>query len=132
MKRCAVLALSAALLLGFAGSTLADGDPASDVLLGKNVFLPYPPPSRQGAAALEAQVAAVYAKRERIKVALIATRTDLGAIPSLFGEPAQYAVNAPMSFRAAGILTGLCRCAIARSVARRNGERSPRENPPPD
>jgi hypothetical protein len=69
----------------------ADGDPASDVLFTKNVFLPYPPPSRAASDALTAIVAEVYAKHHRAKVALIASPVDLGAIPSLFGKPSEYA-----------------------------------------
>jgi hypothetical protein len=90
--RLAALFFAAALVLGVGGTpAFADGDPASDVLLGTNVFLPYPPPSRTASDPLAAQVAAVYAKGERVKVALIATRVDLGAVPGLFGKPAQYA-----------------------------------------
>lgn len=33
----------------------------------------------------------MYAAGDRVKVALVATRVDLGAIPSLFGKPSQYA-----------------------------------------
>src|SRR5437870_10560080 len=90
--RLALVVVAAALAFAAgAGPATADGDPASDVLFGKNVFLPYPPPSRSASDALTAQVAAVYAKRFRIKVALIATRLDLGAVPSLFGKPDRYA-----------------------------------------
>jgi hypothetical protein len=91
-RAAAVLALVAGLALGGgAGASLADGDPASDVLFAKNVFFPYPPPSRLASDELLAAVSAVYAKHYRIKVALIASQTDLGAIPSLFGKPRQYA-----------------------------------------
>jgi len=62
-------------------AALADGDPASDVLLGQNVFYPYTP--------------AVTASAKRaglpIKVALIASPVDLGVIPELFGKPQSYA-----------------------------------------
>src|SRR5207245_1571519 len=34
---------------------------------------------------------AVYTAGYRIKVAVVATKIDLGAIPSLFGKPAEYA-----------------------------------------
>jgi hypothetical protein len=87
-----VAVLASVLSLGLGGGVaMADGDPASDVLFGKNVFLPYPPPSRAASEALAASVAAVYAKHERVKVALIASPADLGAIPSLFGKPKEYA-----------------------------------------
>jgi hypothetical protein len=71
---------------------LADGDPASDVLLGENVFYPYNPavsPALQNA--LNATTAAASRARFPIKVALIASPIDLGVIPSLFGRPQQYA-----------------------------------------
>jgi hypothetical protein len=81
----------AACALVAAGVARADGDPASDMLVVQNVFLPYEAPSHAAAAGLEKEVAAVYAADERVKVALVATRIDLGAIPSLFGKPSQYA-----------------------------------------
>jgi len=88
----AVSVLASALALGPGGGVArADGDPASDVLFGANIFLSYPPPSREASAALTRIVAAVYARHDRIKVALIVSRSDLGAIPGLFGKPAQYA-----------------------------------------
>lgn len=73
-------------------SASADGDPASDVLFGGTLFLPY---TTRVSAALAAQVRA--ATRETAssgapeRVALIAGRGDLGAVPSLFGKPAAYA-----------------------------------------
>jgi hypothetical protein len=70
----------------------ADGDPASDVLLGENVFYPYTPvvsPSVQNT--LQAEVAAAHKAHFPIKVALIASPVDLGVIPDLFGKPQQYA-----------------------------------------
>lgn len=66
-------------------------DPASDVLVDKNVFLPYPPPSAATSASLAREVRAAYARNFRVKVAVIATATDLGSIPSLFGKPGHYA-----------------------------------------
>jgi hypothetical protein len=69
----------------------ADGDPASDVLLAANVFLPYPAPSSAAAGALDREVGAAYSRGHRVKVAVIASEQDLGAIPSLFGKPQEYA-----------------------------------------
>jgi len=80
-----------ACVLVAAGGARADGDPASDTLVVQNVFLPYEAPSHAAAAELAQDVAAVYAAGERVKVALVATGIDLGAIPSLFGKPSQYA-----------------------------------------
>lgn len=70
----------------------ADGDPASDVLIGENVFYPYSPsvsPALQ--RTLDAETAAASAEHFPIKVALIPSPVDLGSITSLFGEPQHYA-----------------------------------------
>ncbi len=70
----------------------ADGDPASDVLLTQNVFYPYKPPvSSPVQKALNAEAAAGCRARFPIKVALIASPVDLGAITQLFGKPQSYA-----------------------------------------
>lgn len=73
-------------------SALADGDPASDELIGANVFYSFSPPV---AAGLQKMLNSETAEASRvhfpIKVALIASPADLGAIPSLFGKPEQYA-----------------------------------------
>lgn len=84
----AVLACGA--MLGTPAS-LADGDPASDVLFATDVYLPYPPPSKTTGQALRNATAAAYKHGYRLKVAVIATEADLGAIPSLFGKPTEYA-----------------------------------------
>jgi hypothetical protein len=89
MRRVVVAA--ALVALAAAGTAAADGDPASDFLIQQDVFLPYPPPSAASGHALEAAVAAVSARGDRVKVAVIASRQDLGAVPSLFGRPQQYA-----------------------------------------
>ena len=68
-----------------------DGDPASDVLLEQSVYFPYTSPSQGAEAALQQAVDGVYAHGNRVKVALISNQTDLGAIPSLFGRPTDYA-----------------------------------------
>jgi hypothetical protein len=69
----------------------ADGDPASDVLPTAVVFLPYPAPSAAVSAPLERLVASANTGGNRLKVAVIASRTDLGSVPVLFGKPAAYA-----------------------------------------
>jgi hypothetical protein len=70
----------------------ADGDPASDYLLTQNVFVPF---NTKVSSALTQQLAGLTldAKRKRypIKVALIATPYDLGAITALWRKPQQYA-----------------------------------------
>jgi hypothetical protein len=89
-----VAAIAAVLACGAAlGTTVshADGDPASDVLFADDVFLPYPPPAKTVGQSLRNATASAYKKGYRLKVAVIATETDLGAIPSLFGKPTEYA-----------------------------------------
>jgi hypothetical protein len=71
----------------------ADGDPASDVLLAQDVFLPYPPNrvSGQVEEALTTTLARAKAKGFPVKVALIADPRDLGSVGQMFGTPQKYA-----------------------------------------
>jgi hypothetical protein len=70
----------------------ADGDPASDVLLRENVFYPYSDPvSPSLQKSLDAETAAASRAHFPIKVALIQSSMDLGAVPSMFGRPQTYA-----------------------------------------
>jgi hypothetical protein len=87
--RSTVLVVLATLVL--TGTAAADGDPASDVLYLKNVFLPFPAPPRDAANALQGAVDQAYARRFRVKVAVIASAPDLGSVPELFDRPTQYA-----------------------------------------
>jgi hypothetical protein len=74
-------------------SAYADADPASDVLLAQNVFYPYQPPvspalsAATGKVLLEASRAGL-----KLKVAIIGSPEDLGAVFDLFGHPQQYAL----------------------------------------
>jgi hypothetical protein len=71
---------------------LADGDPASDVLLGQNVFYPYNPATSMALQrSLNGATAAAAKAHFPIKVALIGGPIDLGVIPELFGKPQEYA-----------------------------------------
>lgn len=93
-RRLQLLPLLALLaLLIPAAPVLADADPASDVLLAQDVFLPYQPNtvSPAIAKALNETVSRAHAAGFPVKVALIAAAQDLGAIPNLFGHPQQYA-----------------------------------------
>jgi DNA-binding CsgD family transcriptional regulator/sugar lactone lactonase YvrE len=87
--------IAAAILVGMlavAPPARADGDPASDVLLGLNVFYPYSPPvSAALRKILDAETAAASHADFAIKVALVRAPVDLGAIPTLFDKPQQYA-----------------------------------------
>jgi hypothetical protein len=90
MLKSLVVALLALTLLPAAA--LADGDPASDVLLGENVFYPYSPPTSPALQKqLNAETAAAKQAHFPLKVALIGAPVDLGVIPSLFGKPQKYA-----------------------------------------
>jgi hypothetical protein len=91
LPRVAVaLALLAALLLAPAPPAHADGDPASDVLLGTDVFFPYTPVSHPAEVGLTRAVAELRAAHRPLKVALIASPQDLGVIPQLFDHAQQY------------------------------------------
>jgi hypothetical protein len=92
MRSRTTAALTAVLLALWAAPALGDGDPASDVLLGQNVFYPYSPPvSTALQRSLNAETAAAAKAGFPIKVALIDGPTDLGVIPELFGKPQKYA-----------------------------------------
>ena len=84
--------LLAALALG-AASARADGDPASDFLLGQSTYLsPYDGHvSKTEAVRLVQMLAQLRKKGFPLKVAVIVTRYDLGAVPILFGDPKKYA-----------------------------------------
>jgi hypothetical protein len=87
------LAIAVALLAAASAASLAraDGDPASDILPTESVYFPIKPPSNDAQHALASAVGAVYANGNRLKVAVIATQDDLGAIPSLMNKPDEYA-----------------------------------------
>jgi hypothetical protein len=73
-------------------AALADGDPASDVLISASVYYPYSKPvSSQLQKALNAETAAARRAHFPIKVALIIGPLELGVIPELFDKPQQYA-----------------------------------------
>jgi hypothetical protein len=86
-----VLAVAVALALAPAHA-LADADPASDVLLLQDVYLPYAPgvPKPLGTA-ITNLLKTTRKAGFPLKVAIIATPQDLGAIPQFFGKPQSYA-----------------------------------------
>jgi hypothetical protein len=75
-----------------APAATADGDPASDYLLTRDTFIPFNAkiPQKQ-TEMLDAIVAMAKKRGFRIKVALISSYGDLGAVPSLWREPKTYA-----------------------------------------
>jgi hypothetical protein len=89
----AVLAVSlaAAACVATAAPALADGDPASDVLLFQPAFFPYAAPSNGAKAQLLGAVAAAKRAGYTIRVAVIQSRRDLGANPELYAKPQIYA-----------------------------------------
>jgi hypothetical protein len=71
---------------------VADADPASDVLLGSLAFYPYqPPPAQHVQNELNHVLAELHQEGLGLKVAIIASPIDLGAIPNMFGMPQTYA-----------------------------------------
>jgi hypothetical protein len=70
----------------------ANGDPASDYLLGQSVFLPFNAKIDSGTVERLRDVITASDKAGfKIKVALIATRYDLGTAFSLYRQPQRYA-----------------------------------------
>jgi hypothetical protein len=91
MKRLAVIA---ALLAASVAAPLAhaDGDPASDYLYTQQVFVPFDikaPVAAQGD--LHRTVAGANRAGFKIRVAIIGSAYDLGAVPSLWQKPQTYA-----------------------------------------
>ena len=84
---CACLAAAVA-----AQAARADGDPASDYLLGSKVFLPYDAkfPAKQSAE-LTALVAAANTAGFKIRVAVIWSDYDMGSVTTLWRKPRTYA-----------------------------------------
>lgn len=86
------LVLALCLVLGAARTVPAhaDADPPSDILLVQDAFYPYnyPPMSN---AVLEQVLREAHSSGFGLKVAIIDTPTDLGAVPQLFGKPQTYA-----------------------------------------
>jgi hypothetical protein len=101
-----LIALVAALAAGVAAEARADADPASDTLYTGDVFLPYEPVSPAAAAELRGAVRDARKEGKPLKVAIIATKRDLGGVPTLFGNPLYYArfLGAELQFLYSGKL----------------------------
>ena len=88
------LAMAAALTATLAPPTaaLADGDPASDVLATSNLFLPW---DAHLSARQQAQAVALLATTRRdgvlVRVAVVASPSDLGSVSQLWLKPHTYA-----------------------------------------
>jgi hypothetical protein len=90
MRRIVVLAALA--LLAAEPAARADGDPASDYLYQQKLFLPFDvkvPVARQGE--LASTIEGVNRGGYPIRVAVIGSAYDLGAVPSLWRKPQSYA-----------------------------------------
>ena len=74
------------------GAARADGDPASDVLVSQNLFLPW---DAGVGAGQQAQLEGVLQTAARggypVRVALIGSASDLGSVTQLWRRPASYA-----------------------------------------
>lgn len=88
-----VAVVAAALCLaGHPSLALADGDPASDVLVSSALFLPWDAgisASRQ--TQLQSVLARSAARGFPVRVALIASASDLGSVTALWRQPQTYA-----------------------------------------
>ena len=74
------------------GTARADGDPASDFLIAQPVFFGFGKnASASKQAELQRLVEDAKAKGFEVRVALIGSRTDLGAVPVLWRRPRTYA-----------------------------------------
>ena len=90
MRGLVVVLLALALLVP--ASARANGDPASDVLLAAQIFVPYEAPIPGSAAdELRKTVASANTKGYKIRVAVIAFTGDLGTAVSLWRHPREYA-----------------------------------------
>jgi hypothetical protein len=75
-----------------AGSALADGDPASDVLYAQSAFLPQDAgTSSDQRAQLGVVLQAAQRSGYHVKVAVIASPADLGSVTELWQQPGNYA-----------------------------------------
>src|SRR5919199_6764252 len=90
MRRALALAMTLA-LLALPAPALADGHPASDVLLVQDVYEPYQPKVPKPVIdALNATLKKARVAGFPLKVAIIATKDDLGSVPQFFGRPQPY------------------------------------------
>jgi len=78
--------------LAFPAGARADADPASDVLIGRSIFVPYNADAGSDSVKrLQAVLQEAAQRKFRIKVALIAEPSDLGGVFQLYRQPQRYA-----------------------------------------
>ncbi len=84
--------LLASVVVGWPALARADGDPASDVLASRTAFVPSDSGASVGEQARLASVLSAAALRGYpIRVALIASASDLGSVTALWRQPQNYA-----------------------------------------
>jgi hypothetical protein len=88
---CALVLGLAVLALAAPSTTLADGDPASDVLITDTIYFPYQPPTAATATKLRKVVNATRKAGQPVRVAVIQSPQDLGAVVNLYEHPREYA-----------------------------------------
>jgi hypothetical protein len=92
VKLALALTLVAAFWCGGPPKATADVDPASDVLLLDDVYFPYEPKvCSELQDGLNQLTADAKEASYPVKVALIASESDLGGVPQLLGKPQDYA-----------------------------------------
>jgi hypothetical protein len=91
VRLAVITAILASAVLIAAPAALADGDPASDVLVESVLFNPIDGVSQVSQAQLEAVLNASARAGFPIRVALIASATDLGTVTPLWNQPGKYA-----------------------------------------
>ncbi len=92
MRAGIVTVLAAIVALALVPAALADGDPASDYLITQPAFLPFDAKvDKARAAELSALLADANRKGFPIRVAVISSKIDLGAVPVLYRKPQTYA-----------------------------------------
>jgi hypothetical protein len=90
MKRFLLVLIAGFCVLG--GTARADGDPASDYLLGTQVFIPFDlKVPKASAQELTSLVHDANASGYTIRVALIGSAYDMGSVTSLWRKPKPYA-----------------------------------------
>jgi hypothetical protein len=91
-RRALSLIAALAFVVASPATASANGDPPSDVLLIQDVYLPFTPAPSDGVARALLELAKrTRADRWPIKIAIIATPSDLGDVANLFTRPQDYA-----------------------------------------
>ena len=92
MRRGFTSLLAAALVMvACPAAVLADGDPASDVLITDDIFVPYERPSENQVSKLRGVIQQAREAGQPVRVAVIHSARDLGAVTNLYGHPQEYA-----------------------------------------